>query len=99
VTDDLPDDVDERVRAVHEHLRATEELAVDPRASAWLGEADAVAADLVGADLPPAVVRERLSHVVDLLDAVDGTDNAEADEHVRAAREHAAVAVAALDAE
>ena len=88
--------VEDRVAAVHDALAATAELPVDPGASAWLGEAEAVVADLRDDSLPPAVLHERLSHVRDLLDAVDGTDNPEADERVRAARDHAAAALSAL---
>jgi len=89
--------VEERVAAIHDDLAATAELPVDPRASAWLGEAEAVAADLRDDSLPPDVLHERLSHVLDLLDAVDGTDNPEADDRVRAAREATAAALSALD--
>ena len=69
-------DTAERLQAVDEHLRATETLPVDRTASAYLGEAAAVAGDLVA---------ERLGHVVDLLSAVEGTGNERADDHVEAA--------------
>lgn len=82
--------MDDRLRDLHAHLVATEELPVRPAASPWLGEAEAVAADLVDADLPPAVVRERVAHVRRLLSAVETTGHAEADDHVAAARRLAA---------
>jgi hypothetical protein len=78
---------DERLDAIADHLAATAELPVRPAASRCLGEAEAVAADVAGADLPDAVVHERVGRVGDLLAAVDGTGHAEADEHVEAARE------------
>lgn len=92
VTDDSDDpgpDADrrERVAALHDHLAATAELPVDREASLWLGEAEAVAADLRGASADPETVRERVGHVVDLLTRVEGTDHPAADEHVAAARE------------
>lgn len=79
--------VRERVADLLAHLDATAELPVDPRASTWLGEAEAVARDAARDDAPAAVVRSRVSQVRDLLASVDGTDNEEADEHVAAARE------------
>ncbi len=83
------EDARERVRDLHAHLDATAELPVDPRASTWLGEAEAVARDAVGDDVPDAVVRKRIAQVRDLLASVDGTGNDEADERVAAARETA----------
>ena len=73
------------IRELHEHLEATEELPVRPDASVWLGEAAAVAADLVDADLPREVVVDRLGRVAHLLAEIETTGNAEADDHVRAA--------------
>lgn len=70
---------------LHERLRATAERPVEPTASRWIGEAEAVAGDLVGADVGADVVEERLGHVVDLLANVDGTGDPEADDHVAAA--------------
>ena len=81
---------DDRVERLHDHLAATAELPVEREASAYLGEAEAVARDLHERPADPSVVRERACHVVDLLAAVDGTGNDEADEHVEAARELAA---------
>ncbi|AZH25454.1 hypothetical protein [Haloplanus aerogenes] len=82
--------MDEDLRDLHEHLEATEELPVRPAASVWLGEAAAIAADLVDADLPRAVVVERVQRVATLLDEIETTDNDRADEHVRAAERVAA---------
>lgn len=80
------DDVRASVAELHEHLAATRELPVERGASRWIGEAEAVAGDLVGADASREVLRDRLGHVRDLLANVDGTDDATADEHVAAAR-------------
>lgn len=78
---------DERLRRLHEHLEATAELPVEREASAYLGEAEAVARDLVERPADAAVVRERAGHVRDLLAEIEGTGNPTADEHVDAARE------------
>lgn len=79
---------------LHEQLRATEELPVERSAGRWIGEAQAVAADLAGADASDDVVRDRVEHVRTLLREVDGTGHPEADERVDAARE---IADAILD--
>ena len=71
---------------LHEHLRATAERPVERTASRWLGEAEAVTTDLATSDLDDAVVEERLDAVEHLLDEVDSTGDAAADEHVEAAR-------------
>ena len=73
------------VRELHDHLEATEELPVDPAASVRLGEAAAIAADLVDADLPRDVVVERVERVATLLDEIETTGNDEADAHVSTA--------------
>ena len=51
-------------------------------ASRWIGEAEAVARDVVEADLSPPVVAERLGHVRDLLAEVEETEDEQATEHV-----------------
>lgn len=84
------DDPGVRVRRLHEHLRATAELPVESAASRWIGEAEAVAGDLVGADVDSDVLKRRVGHVADLLANVEGTGDPEADDHVAAARETAA---------
>ncbi|WP_246986397.1 hypothetical protein [Halorientalis marina] len=76
---------DGRVAALYDHLAATEALPIDHRANRWLGEAEAVAADLHHNDASPEVVRERASHVVHLLESAGDTGSDEADEHVAAA--------------
>lgn len=76
----------DRLRTLSDHLEATEELPVRREASAWLGEAAAVAADVANADLAPAVVDERVEHVRRLLSNVETTGHPEADDHVAAAR-------------
>jgi hypothetical protein len=74
------------VERLYERLRATAERPVEPSASRWIGEAEAVVGDLVGADVDPEVLEERVGHVADLLSNVDGTGDREADDHVKAAR-------------
>lgn len=85
------DDPDRRelVDDLHDHLRATGELPVDREANRWLGEAEAVADDVAGADASRTVLRRRVEQVVELLDHVDGTGNPDADAHVAAARDAA----------
>lgn len=81
------DDVTDLVATLHSHLEATAEQPVAPKESRWLGEAEAIAADLRYADdMPPSTVRERAEKVETLLSEVDDTGCADADEHVDAAR-------------
>lgn len=82
--EDEPDHA--RIAVLHEHLTSTQELPVERTASRWIGEAEAIAADLVVADLGPTVVRNRLGHIRDLLDEIDSTGHPEADDHVEAAK-------------
>lgn len=81
---------DERLAALHDHLAATAERPVERDASRWLGEAEALAADVAESDLDPAVVAERLGKIEHLLSHVEGTGDDAADDHVAAAREHLA---------
>lgn len=82
-----PSDADDDLIVVlHDELAATAERPVDASANRWLGEAEAVAADLVDADVEPSVRRERVGHVRDLLAQVDDTGDPEADDHVARAR-------------
>ena len=89
-------DLRARVGELHGHLAATRELPVERTASRWIGEAKAVAGDLVGADIPETVIRERIGHVRALLANVDGTGHSGADEHVARAKRLAAAVVDAL---
>jgi hypothetical protein len=93
VTGEIDADAVERL---HEHLAATAERPVERTASRWLGEAEAVAADARHID-DPAVARERVAEVAELLSHVEGTGDEDADEHVRAARSLAADIVGADD--
>ena len=68
------------------HLRATAKLPIERDANRWLGEAEAVVADLAASDLDPAVLEERLETVEELLDHVSETGHDEADDHVTAAK-------------
>lgn len=84
----------DRVERLHAALAATAELPVERAASRWIGEAEAVAEDAATGDLDPAVRRERVGHVRDLLANVEETGDERADEHVDRARELAAAIVA-----
>ena len=89
MTDDTDDSLAERVERLHAELEATEKRPVERAASRWIGEAQAVAGDASdvaasgGAD---AVVRERVSHVAELLSNVEETGEETADERVAAAK-------------
>ncbi|ELZ92942.1 hypothetical protein C440_12514 [Haloferax mucosum ATCC BAA-1512] len=90
--------LDRLVSTLHEHLAATATRPVREDASRWLGEAEAVVSDLDAGPLPEAtVVKRRLGHVEHLLSNVEATEDADADEHVAAAREALWDALAALD--
>ena len=82
------EDDDERravVVELHEHLAATAERPIERTASRWIGEAEAIAADLVEAPSDPALIRERVGHIASLLAEVEDTEDEAADEHVEAA--------------
>jgi hypothetical protein len=91
--------VEDDCRSLSDRLDATAELPVRPAASTRLGEAAAIAADVADADLPESVVVERVDHVRRLLEAVESTGSAAADEHVRAATRLARQIVEAHGAE
>lgn len=93
----VPDGVEDpavAVAALHDRLAATRELPVERSAARWIGEAEAVAGDLVGESVPAPVRRERIGHVRDLLANVESTGHSAADEHVAAA---ARIAASLLD--
>jgi hypothetical protein len=76
--------------ALHDHLVATETLPVEREAGWYLGEAQALSADLAAGDLAESVAGERAAEIRELLAEIDGTGDGEADDHVAAARELAA---------
>jgi hypothetical protein len=91
------------LRELHANLEITALLPVAEDANRWLGEAEAVAADAVvlieaadAEDAPPAALETRLEQVLELLAEVETTGSADADEHVRAARDLAAELLAEL---
>ncbi|MFC7155441.1 hypothetical protein ACFQPA_08230 [Halomarina halobia] len=71
---------------LHARLEATADLPLDRTANRWLGEAEAVAADVARGDAPEAAVERRLDQVRTLLSHVEGTGHPEGDAHVEAAR-------------
>lgn len=75
------------VADLHAHLEATAELPVETRASQYLGEAEAIAEDAVGPEVPESVVAKRVEQVSMLLSNVEETGDSEADDHIVAARE------------
>jgi hypothetical protein len=86
VPDDAP--LEARLEALHAALAATAERPVETRASRWLGEAEAVAADALAAAEAgqEAVARERTGQVRDLLANVEATGDPVADDRVETAR-------------
>jgi len=77
---------DEKLRELHEQLAATGERPVERSASRWLGEAEAIAGDIAGGNLEPAVRQKRLQKLAELLDHVETTGDEEADANVASAR-------------
>lgn len=98
MTRDADAPLDDLLAAVHDHLAATAERPVSREASAWLGEAEAAAADVATGDPPPAAVERRLDDLERLLGEVDDTGDPAADESVADAREALAAARRAFDA-
>lgn len=92
----MTDDADD-LAALHDHLAATAELPVERSASRWLGEAEALAADLRESELSEDVVADRLATIEELLSEVEETSDERADEHVAAARERLADARSRFD--
>lgn len=79
-------DIHELVEELHAQLQATEELDIHYTANRWIGEAEAVAADITGDDVSEQVIEKRVTQIEDLLYTVDETENQEANEHIGAAR-------------
>ncbi|WP_248299424.1 hypothetical protein [Halorhabdus amylolytica] len=79
---------DERRRVVeelHDHLAATAERPLDRTANRWIGEAQALAADLRTAPDDADLVRKRAADIASLLAEVDDIDDPTANDHVAAA--------------
>lgn len=72
---------------LYRHLEATEVRPVAREAGWHLGEAQALAGQIADGGLEPDVVRERAETICDLLAEFETTGDAEADDHVEAARE------------
>lgn len=85
----------ELLESLHRELAATEELPVSREASAWLGEAQAVAGDL--REAPEPVVAERIRHVQRLLAEAGDPGNEAVAEHLQRARELAEEIAAAVE--
>ena len=75
-------DVPELTAALYRHLAATEQLPLDASTNRWLGEAQAVAADIATSDVTAAVAIDRAATVVKLLESTGDIDNPAASEHV-----------------
>jgi hypothetical protein len=82
-----PRDLDpsEAVEGIYTHLAATEQMPLEESANRWIGEAQAVAEDLVAHDATDAVIHDRTSKIVDLLESIDDTGDADAEARVEAA--------------
>jgi hypothetical protein len=92
----VTDDLSPLLADLHDHLRATEELPVDRQAGRWIGEAQAVAADLDGTDPSPDVVEKRVGHVRDLLSNVEDAGHPAATDRVADAKAVAAEILARI---
>ena len=84
-TDDEADR-SEIIFELHEELAATAERPVERTASRYIGEAEAIAADLIDAPTDPELVRDRATHIVSLLENVKETGDQAATGHVETAR-------------
>ncbi|MCL9812337.1 hypothetical protein [Natranaeroarchaeum aerophilus] len=82
----MTDDRQALTAELYSHLKATAERPVDRDASRWIGEAEAIAGDIAGADVSPDVIGERIGHVDRLLSEIDTTGDPAADEHVDEAK-------------
>jgi hypothetical protein len=81
------DEIDDLLSSLHDHLEATQEMALPEDANRLLGEAQSIAADLAEGDVDHETAHERTQAVLELLDELDdGTGNDDADDHVEAAR-------------
>ena len=78
---------DDRPSQLAEHLQATGERPVERTAARWLGEAEAIAADLAHGDLDPDAEATRLDQLEHVLSHVETTGDETADEHLAAARD------------
>lgn len=83
-TDPSRMDVPELKAALFRRLEATEQLPLDPTTNRWLGEAQAVAADIATQDVSEAVAIDRAATVVELLESVGDVEDSEASDHVAA---------------
>ncbi|NUC71905.1 hypothetical protein HTZ84_06210 [Haloterrigena sp. SYSU A558-1] len=81
------DGAENELAELHYHLEATAELPIDRTANRWLGEAEAVAADVATSDLDRTTVLERVEKIQHLLAEVDETGHEGADDHLEAAKE------------
>ena len=91
--DDPDASMDERVRAIHNHLVATAELPIDRETNRWLGEAEAVARDAATNELDRPTTEKRIRQVRSLLDSASDPDHEEAAAHLENARNLAAAVV------
>ncbi len=83
----MSDETRQLTREVYEHLGATADRPIRPDANRWLGEAEAVVADVADAEVSDDVLAERMAHVSELLAHVESTGDDRADEHVTVAKE------------
>ena len=74
-----------RTQELHRHLEATAELPIDREANRWLGEAEAIAADVATSSLERETLLERVEKIQHLLSEVDETGHEEGAERLEAA--------------
>lgn len=77
----MEEQTEELLERLRDQIAATEELPIAREANAWLGEAQAVAADAARGG-SPAVIADRVRQVRKLLERIEATEHPEADERV-----------------
>ena len=84
--DDANEGTVELARVVHRAIVATAEQPLDERTNRWLGEAEAIAADVATGDLDEETARTRMRQVRHMLEEAGETGHDGADDHLETAR-------------
>ena len=79
-------DRSEIIFELHEELAATAERPIEQTPSRYIGEAEAIAADLIDAPTDRELIRDRATHIVSLLENVKETGDQAATERVETAK-------------
>ena len=79
-------DRSEIIFELHEESAATAERPIEQTPSRYIGEAEAIAADLIDAPTDRELIRDRATHIVSLLENVKETGDQAATERVETAK-------------